>query len=176
MAALALRSRFRGTTGRLARDIYRWCLFLEKIVHIGGSGAPSPSVPWDALKARRWWLRLCQWKSAINSAQSERTLKYHSNNGLFMLIEGEILILTCESSLRYKTRNHGQNDCMTSGRSRISQRGCVHPWEWCQPIIWPIFPENCMKMKKFWPRAEGAGTSLAQPQIRHCWLSPTSKE
>ena len=19
-----------------------------------------------------------------------------------------------------------------------------------QPIIWPIFPENCMKMKKFW--------------------------
>ena len=21
-----------------------------------------------------------------------------------------------------------------------------------QPIIWPIFPKNCMKMKKFWPR------------------------
>ena len=21
-----------------------------------------------------------------------------------------------------------------------------------QPIIWPIFPENCMKMKKFWAR------------------------
>ena len=22
----------------------------------------------------------------------------------------------------------------------------------CQPIIWPIFPKNCMKMKKFWAR------------------------
>ena len=24
-----------------------------------------------------------------------------------------------------------------------------------QPIIWPIFPKNCMKMKKFWARSGG---------------------
>ena len=30
-----------------------------------------------------------------------------------------------------------------------------------QPIIWPIFAENCMKMKKFWAR--GGGASLAPP-------------
>ena len=30
-----------------------------------------------------------------------------------------------------------------------------------QPIIWPIFPKNCMKMKKFWAR--GGGASLAPP-------------
>ena len=29
-----------------------------------------------------------------------------------------------------------------------------------QPIIWPIFSENCMKMKKFWA---GGGASLAPP-------------
>ena len=28
-----------------------------------------------------------------------------------------------------------------------------------QPIIWPIFPENCMKMKKFWARGRGARPS-----------------
>ena len=25
------------------------------------------------------------------------------------------------------------------------------------PIIWPIFVENCMKMKKFWARGRAAG-------------------
>ena len=30
-----------------------------------------------------------------------------------------------------------------------------------QPIIWPFFPENCMKMKKFWAR--GGRASLAPP-------------
>ena len=28
-----------------------------------------------------------------------------------------------------------------------------------QPIIWPIFPENCMKMKKFWARGGGVRPS-----------------
>ena len=27
-----------------------------------------------------------------------------------------------------------------------------------QPIIWPIFPKNCMKMKKFWTRGGARGT------------------
>ena len=30
-----------------------------------------------------------------------------------------------------------------------------------QPIIWPIFPENCMKIKKFW--AGGARVARAPP-------------
>ena len=30
-----------------------------------------------------------------------------------------------------------------------------------QPIIWPIFPENCMKMKKFW--AGGARVPRTPP-------------
>ena len=30
-----------------------------------------------------------------------------------------------------------------------------------QPIIWPIFPENCMEMKTFWVR--GGRASLAPP-------------
>ena len=31
----------------------------------------------------------------------------------------------------------------------------------CQPIIWPIFPINCMKIKKFW--AAGARVPCAPP-------------
>ena len=42
-----------------------------------------------------------------------------------------------------------------SGRSRISQRSR-------QPIIWPIFPENWMKMKKYWAREEG-GSCPSRP-------------
>ena len=36
--------------------------------------------------------------------------------------------------------------------------GCANPkgGGGRQPIIWPIFPENCMKMKKIWPRGGGA--------------------
>ena len=30
------------------------------------------------------------------------------------------------------------------------EEGALIPEGGRQPIIWPIFPENCMKMKKFW--------------------------
>ena len=30
--------------------------------------------------------------------------------------------------------------------------GGANPRGGRQPIIWPIFPKNCMKMKKFWAR------------------------
>ena len=36
------------------------------------------------------------------------------------------------------------------------QEGARTPEEGRQPTIWPIFPKNCMKMKKFWPRRGGA--------------------
>ena len=39
-----------------------------------------------------------------------------------------------------------------SGGSRISQRG-TNPTGGSQPIIWPIFTENCMEMKTFWDGA-----------------------
>ena len=32
----------------------------------------------------------------------------------------------------------------------------------CQPIIWPTFPENCMKMKKFWA---GGGMHPSHPPL-----------
>ena len=32
----------------------------------------------------------------------------------------------------------------------------------CRPVIWQIFPKNCMKMKKFW--AGGGRASLAPPR------------
>ena len=32
------------------------------------------------------------------------------------------------------------------------QEGALTPKGGRQPIIWPIFSENCMKMKKFWAR------------------------
>ena len=40
-----------------------------------------------------------------------------------------------------------------SGGSRISQRG-RQPQRGRQNTIWPISPENCMKMKKFWARRD----------------------
>ena len=40
------------------------------------------------------------------------------------------------------------------------QRG-VNLWG-RQPTIWPIFSENCMKMKKYWPRE--LGVSLVPPR------------
>ena len=39
------------------------------------------------------------------------------------------------------------------------QEGTPSPEGGRQPIIWPIFPKNCMKMKKF----RAGGTSLAPP-------------
>ena len=38
-----------------------------------------------------------------------------------------------------------------------------------QPIIWPIFPPNCMKMKKFWAR--GRHASLTPPPLRSATAS-----
>ena len=33
----------------------------------------------------------------------------------------------------------------------------------------PVFPENCMKMKKFWPGGGGGGAHIPfSPQICHC--------
>ena len=43
-----------------------------------------------------------------------------------------------------------------SGGSSISPGGGRQlPGGGRQPIIWPIFPENCMKIKKFWARGGG---------------------
>ena len=41
------------------------------------------------------------------------------------------------------------------------EEGVLTPKGGRQPIIWPIFPENCMKMKKFWAR--GARVPRAPP-------------
>ena len=40
-----------------------------------------------------------------------------------------------------------------SGGSRISQSEGAKLKVGCQPIIWPKFVENCMKMKEIGPRA-----------------------
>ena len=42
------------------------------------------------------------------------------------------------------------------------EEGALTPKGGHQSIIWPIFPENCMKMKKFWARG-GGRASLALP-------------
>ena len=47
----------------------------------------------------------------------------------------------------------------TRGRRRQTQRGR-------QPIIWPIFPENCMQIRKL--RARGVAHPSPAPRIRHC--------
>ena len=39
-----------------------------------------------------------------------------------------------------------------SSGSRISQKGCANPRGGLQQTIWPIFPDNCTKMEKIWPR------------------------
>ena len=43
----------------------------------------------------------------------------------------------------------------------LPRGGGANPKGGRQPIIWSIFPENCMKMKKFWAR--GGRASLAPP-------------
>ena len=40
------------------------------------------------------------------------------------------------------------------------EEGALIPEGGRQPIIWSIFPENCMKMKKFWA---GGRASLTPP-------------
>ena len=35
-----------------------------------------------------------------------------------------------------------------------------------QPIIWPIFPENCMKIKKFWARGVNTATVLESFSVK----------
>ena len=49
----------------------------------------------------------------------------------------------------------------SSGESMIFQRG-RQPWG-RQPIIWPIFRENCMKMKKLWAGGARHLRPLDQP-------------
>ena len=62
-----------------------------------------------------------------------------------------------------KMRNPGWgkdvNSLIFSGGSRISQRG-HQPHRGHQPIICPIFPENCVRIKKFW-------AFLAPPRSAH---------
>ena len=43
----------------------------------------------------------------------------------------------------------------------FAEEGALTPEGGRQPIIWSIFPENCMKMKKFW--AGGASVPRAPP-------------
>ena len=58
------------------------------------------------------------------------------------------------------------NEINTSGESRISKRGTPTPKVWRQPIIGPTFPENCKKIKKFWPKE---GRAPGAPEIRQ-WM------
>ena len=44
----------------------------------------------------------------------------------------------------------------------FQEEGALTPKGGRQPISWPIFSENCMKMKKFWAR-RGGRASLAPP-------------
>ena len=42
------------------------------------------------------------------------------------------------------------------------EEGALTPKGGRQPIIWPIFSENCMKMKKFWA---GGGARPSRPPL-----------
>ena len=44
------------------------------------------------------------------------------------------------------------------------EEGALTPKGGRQPIVWPIFPENCMKMKKF--GARGGGRASLTPPLR----------
>ena len=48
------------------------------------------------------------------------------------------------------------------------EEGALTPKGEHQPIIWPIFPKNCMKMKKFWTRGgrEGCAPPLDPPLMQ----------
>ena len=56
-----------------------------------------------------------------------------------------------------------------SGRSRISKRGTPTPEGGCQPIIWPTFAENCMNMKKFWPRGGTRPSAPRSATVNNMW-------
>ena len=44
----------------------------------------------------------------------------------------------------------GRTEYQTVADPGFPKGGGANPKEGRQPILWPIFPENCMKMKKFW--------------------------
>ena len=44
-------------------------------------------------------------------------------------------------------------------------RGGANLLRRCQPTIWPIFPKNCIRMKKFWPRRRGVPLAPLDPPL-----------
>ena len=69
--------------------------------------------------------------------------------------------------------SHNQSEL---GRTRVitvadlgfPRGGCANPKGGRQPTIGLIFPENCMKMKKFWPRgARVPGAPPLDPPLNH---------
>ena len=58
-----------------------------------------------------------------------------------------------------ESKYQAKNALLNRGGSRIFERG-RHSRRGRQPIIWPIFPKNCMKMKTVWP---GGGARFLRP-------------
>ena len=65
-----------------------------------------------------------------------------------------------------------QHFTLTSGGSRIFQRrGAYHKYEGANLLFWPLFPKNCMKMKKKLGPTRGLPGSPS-PSIHQCLHPP----
>ena len=63
--------------------------------------------------------------------------------------------------------------CYCSGGSQNFPEGTPTAKREHQPIIWSIFLENCMKMKKFWARGGGGGGHIPRAPLDPPMYCPT---
>ena len=94
----------------------------------------------------------------FSNAYPDTFWSFQFNMGMCFRILECSWYITRESKLYMKERRHSHG-CSSLDKwpqcsgSKISQ-GAPTPKRGCQPIIWRIFPENCMKMKKIEPRGK----------------------
>ena len=137
-----------------------------------GQGYPSPGQDWDAPQPKQDW-GICPGTSytvggtplaasrrrtvMLKRMLSDRSLNWFNARRCSRQKKAVTTLLSSDGHtplLSFRWYRDPVDELSTT-QWRIQdfpEEGAPTPGGGHHPIIWPIFPENCMKMKKFWAR------------------------